>query len=87
MLFDSVYLAGPSDTVTKYAIYPPTLLPPRYLICRNILLLYPMTSKTWLKMPCILLFEMKYLLEFVSKNPPFSSCPSSTKIQAAFICR
>ena len=32
------------------------------------------------KMPCILLFEIEYLLEFISTNPPFLSCPFNTKI-------
>ena len=36
-------------------------------------------------MPCILLLEIQYLLKFVSTNPPFLSCPSDTKIQAAIV--
>ena len=36
-------------------------------------------------MPCILLLEIEYSLEFVSTNPPFLSRPSDTKIQAAII--
>ena len=36
-------------------------------------------------MPCILLFEIKYSLEFVSTNPPFLSRPSNTKIKTAII--
>ena len=34
-------------------------------------------------MPCILLFETEYSLEFVYTNLPFLSRPSNTKIQTA----
>ena len=34
-------------------------------------------------MPCILLFETEYSLEFVYTNLPFLSRPSDTKIQTA----
>ena len=42
-------------------------------------------AKPGLKMPCVLLFEIEYLLEFVFSNPPFLSHPSDAKIQAAII--
>ena len=90
MFFDRVYPTRPSDTVAKYTIYLSILLVGRFfflgLVLGLILLLYPMASKMWLKMPCTLLCEIEYSLEFVSVNLPFSSRPSDTKIQAAFIC-
>ena len=86
-LFDSVYPTRPSDTVAKYTIYLPILLVERLfkwsgvLFCCFILSL----AKPGSKMPCILLCEIEYSLEFVSVNPPFSSCPCDTKIQTAII--
>ena len=70
----------------KYTIYP-------YLSGGNIIQmvlgliwpLYPMAYKTWLKNRCISLFDIKYSLEFVSKNPPFLSRPSEAKIEIAII--
>ena len=53
------------------------------MVLSLILQLYPMASKTWVKMPCILLFETEYSLEFVYTNLPFLSRPSDTKIQTA----
>ena len=44
-----------------------------------------MTTKSWLKMPSILLFEAEYSPEFFSKNPPFLPYTSDTKIQTATI--
>ena len=81
IFFDNVYPTRPSNTVTKHTIY-------RYLsggiiiqmVLGLIWPLYPMAYKTWLKNPCITLFDIKYSLEFVSKNPHFLSCPSDTKI-------
>ena len=52
------------------------------LFCNLILWL----AKPGSKMPWILLFEIEYLLEFVSTNSPFLSRPSDTKIQTAIIC-
>ena len=85
MFFDNVYPTRPSDIVTKYTIYPLTLLVERLfkwswvLFCYFILWL----AKFGSKMPCILLFETEYSFEFVSTNPPFLSRPSNTKIQTA----
>ena len=82
MLFDSIYPTRPSDTVTKYTVYLPILLVERLfkwpwvLFCYLILWL----TKPGSKMPCILLFEIEYSLEFVSKNPPFLSHPSDNKV-------
>ena len=42
-------------------------------------------TKHGLKIPCILLSEKEYSLEFVSKNPPFLSRPSEAKIEIAII--
>ena len=87
ILFDSVYPTRPSDTVTKYTIYPTILLLERLfewswvLFCYFILWLLKPDSK----MTCILLFEIEYSLEFVSTNLPFLSRPSDTKIQTAII--
>ena len=71
MFFGNVCPARPSDTVTKYTIYPPTLLVERLFKC---------LAKHGSKMPSILLFEIEYLLEYVSKTPTFLSRPSDTKI-------
>ena len=85
MFFDSVCPTRPSDTVTKYKIYPTILLMERIykwswvLFCNFILWL----AKPGSKMPCILLFETEYSLEFVYTNLPFLSRPSDTKIQTA----
>ena len=50
MLFDSVYLTRPCDTVTKYTIYPTILLLGILFKCSwVILLLCRMARKTWLK--------------------------------------
>ena len=82
MFFGNVCPTRPSDTVTKYAIYPRTLLVERLfkwsraLFCYFILCL----AKHGSKMPSILLFEIEYLLEYVSKTPTFLSRPSDTKI-------
>ena len=87
MFFDSVYPTRPSDTVTKYTIQPPILLVERLfkwswvLFCNFILWL----AKPGSKMLCILLFDIEYLLEFVSTNTLFLSCSSDTKIQTAII--
>ena len=73
--FDSVYPKRPSNTMTKYTIYPPILLVERLfkrswaLFCYFILWL----AKPASKIPCILLFEIEYLLKFVSTDPPFYS--------------
>ena len=73
MFFDSVCPTRPSDTVTKYKIYPTILLMERIykwswvLFCNFILWL----AKPGSKMPCILLFETEYSLEFVYTNLPF----------------
>ena len=40
-------------------------------------------AKPGSNMPCIALFEIQYSLEFISKNPPFLTRPSDTKIQTA----
>ena len=53
------------------------------MVLSLILQLYPMASKTWGKMPCILLFETEYSLEFVYANLPFLFRPSDTMIQTA----
>ena len=85
MFFDSVCPIRPSYTVTKYKIYPTILLMERIykwswvLFCNFILWL----AKPRSKMPCILLFETEYSLEFVYTNLPFLSRPSDTKIQTA----
>ena len=76
MFFDSVYSTRSSETVTKYTIYTP---PPRMVL--GLILL----TKHGLKIPCILLSEKEYSLEFVSKNPPFLSRPSEAKIEIAII--
>ena len=87
MYFDCVYPTRPSDTVTKYTIYPTILLEERLfkwpwvLFCYFILWL----AKPGSNMSFNLLFEIEYLLEFVSTNPPFLSRPSDTKIQTAII--
>ena len=86
MFFDSVYLTRPSDTVTKYTIYPPILLVERlfkwcWVLLGNFIIWLAKPSS---KMPCILLFQLEYSLEFVSKNP-FLSCLSDTKVQTAII--
>ena len=87
MLFDSVYPTRPSDTVTKYTVYPPILLVERLsewswvLFCYFIVWLLKPDSK----MPRILLFEVKYSLEFVSTNLPYIYRLSDTKIQTAII--
>ena len=51
MLFDSVYPIRPSDTVTKYTIYPLCLIGGKItqMVLGLILQLYCMASKTWLK--------------------------------------
>ena len=91
MYFDSVYLKRPSDTVTKYTIYP---LSYWWKDCSNGLGSYFATLSNFLqlqlakpgsKMSCVLLFETEYSLEFVSTNPPFLSCPSDAQIQTAII--
>ena len=48
MLFDSVYPIRPSDTVTKYTIYPPCLIGGKItqMVLGLILQLYCMASKT-----------------------------------------
>ena len=85
--FDSVYPTRPSDIVAKYTIYLPILLVERLfkwswvLFCCFILWL----ARPGSKMPCILLYEIEYLLGFVFVNPPFLSRPSGTKIQTASI--
>ena len=76
MFFDSVYSTRSSETVTKYTIYTP---PPRMVL--GLILL----TKHGLKIPCILLSEKEYSLEFVSKNSPFLSRPSEAKIEIAII--
>ena len=87
MFFDSVHPTRPSGTVTKYTIYLTILLVERLfkwswvLFCYFVLWL----AKPGSKMPCILLFEIEYWLEFVSTNPPFLSFPSDTKVQTAII--
>ena len=87
MFFDIVYPTRPCDTVIKYAVYPPILLMERLfkwfwvLFCNFISSLAKPSSK----MPCILLFQTEYSLEFVFKNPPFLSCLSDTKVQTAII--
>ena len=87
MFFDSVYPTRSSGTVTKDTIKPPILLVERlfkwswFLFCYLILWLAKLGSK----MSCILIFEIECSLEFVSKNPPFLSLPSDTKIQTAII--
>ena len=87
MFFDSVYPTRPSGTVTKYTIYLTILLVERLfkwswvLFCYFVLWL----AKPGSKMPCILLFEIEYWLEFVSTNSPFLSFPSDTKVQTAII--
>ena len=87
MFFDSVYPTRPSGTVTKYTIYLTILLVERLfkwswvLFCYFVLWL----AKPGSKMPCILLFEIEYWLEFVSTNPPFLFFPSDTKVQTAII--
>ena len=58
MFFDSVYLTRPSDTVTKYTIYPPILLVERlfkwcWVLLGNFIIWLAKPSS---KMPCILLF-------------------------------
>ena len=87
MLFDSVHLTRPSDIVTKYTVYPPILLVERLHKWSWVLFCYFIVwvAKPDSKMPCIVLFEIQYLLELVSTNHPFLSCPSDTKIQAAII--
>ena len=87
MFFDSVYPTRPSDTVTKYTVYLPILLVERLFKWSWVLFCYFIVwlAKPDSKMPCILLFEIQYSLEFVSTNPPFLSCPSDTKIQTAII--
>ena len=88
MLFDGVYATLQSETVAnKYTIYLPILLVERLfkrswvLFCCFILWL----SKPGSKMPCILLCDIGYSLDFVSVNPPFLSRPSDIKIQTAII--
>ena len=87
MFFDSVYPTRPSDTVANYTIYLPILLVERLFKWSWVLFCYFIVwlAKPDSKMPCILLFEIQYSLEFVSTNPPFLSCPSDTKIQTAII--
>ena len=87
MFFDSVYPTHPSDTVTKYTIYPPILLLERLLKCSCVLFcnFILWLTKPGSKMPCILLFEIIHSLEFVSTNPPFLFRPSDTKIQTSII--
>ena len=81
VFFDSVYPTRPPDTVTKYTVYLPILFMERLfklfwdLFCYFILWL----AKPGSKMPCILLFEIEYLLEFVSTNPPVLSRPFDTQ--------
>ena len=77
MFFDSVYSTRPSNNGGKFTIF----YMERFfdlswvLFCSFIL---------WLaKMGCIFLNGIEYLLNFLSKNPQFSSCPSNTKIQTA----
>ena len=85
MFLDSACPTRPSETKTKDTIYRPILLVERLfkwclvLFCYFILRL----AKPDSKMPCILLFEIEYLLEFVSTNSHFLSPPSNTKIQTA----
>ena len=87
MFFDSVDPTRPSGTVAKYTIYPPIMLMERLfkwslvLLCYFILWLAKLSSR----MLCILIFEIEYLLEFISKNPHFLSRPSDTKIQIGII--
>ena len=87
MFFDSVYPSRPSDTVTKYTIYPLILLVERLFKWSWVLFCYFIVwlAKPDSKMPCILLFGIEYSLEFVSTNPSFLSRPSDTKIQTAII--
>ena len=51
MFFDSVYPTRPSDTVTKYIQFTPYLIGGKIIqiVLGLILLLYPIASKTWLK--------------------------------------
>ena len=87
MLFNSVYPTRPSDIVTKYTIYLPILLVERFLEWSSVLFCY--FDVWWLKpdskLPCILLFEVEYSLEFVSTNFPFLSRLFDTKLQEAII--
>ena len=87
MLFDSVDLTRPFDTVTKYTVYPPILLVERLHKWSLVLFCYCIVwvAKPDSKMPCILLFEIQYLLELVFTNYPFLSCPCDTKIQEGII--
>ena len=87
VFFDSVYPTRPSDTVTKYTVYLPILLVERLLRLSWVLFCYFILwlEKPASKMPCILLFEIEYLFESVSTNPPFLSRPSYTKVQTAII--
>ena len=81
IFFDSVYSTRSSETVTKYTIYTPPPPPPPPRMVLGLILL----TKHGLKIPCILLSEKEYSLEFVSKNPPFLSRPSEAKIEIAII--
>ena len=83
MFFDSVYPTRSSKTVTKYTIYDPPPPPPPHFI--GMVLGLILLTKHGLKIPCILLFEKEYSLEFVSKNPLFLSRPSETNIEIAII--
>ena len=87
MFLDSVYPTRPSDTVTKYTMQTPILLKERlfnwfWVLFSNFIL---WLAKPGSKMPCILLFEIEYVLEFVSTSSPFLSRPSDTKIQTGII--
>ena len=85
--FDSVYPTRPSDIVAKYTIYLPILLVERLFKWSWVLFccFVPWLARPGSKMPCILLYEIEYLLGFVFVNPPFLSRPSVTKIQTAII--
>ena len=87
MVFDTVYLTRPSDSVTKYTVYPLSYWRKNYSNWSWVLFRYFIVwlAKPDSNMPCILLFEIEYLPEFVSTNPPFLSRPSDTKFQAAII--
>ena len=85
--FDSVYLTCPSHTVIKYKMYHNNLLLETLcewswvIFCYFILWL----AKFEPKMPYILLFEIEYSHESVSKNPFFYPVvPTPTLIQLLF---
>ena len=83
VFFDSVYPTRPSNNVTKYTVYLPIVLVERLFELSWVLFCYFIL---WLanpgsKMTFILLFEIEYLLEFVSTNSPFLSRPSYIKVQ------